>query len=149
MVMHVRVKVEGLRQLGDRFKKLSKKMQLQTAGRATSAAARVVKKAAITEIRTEDAIDTELLVSAVIMKRLSQRDAVGTAEHIVTIKKKVYAEDNPKGDRNTRRSGVFIEYGTVKLPPRPYLRTAFEKSKHRAMQAMVQKLREELERNEV
>ena len=144
--MNTTMKVEGLRELGAQFRQHKKDMQLRIAARAVSAGARVIKAAAKANLRANDTVDTSLLAGAVIIKRLPQRESLGTVDYIVTIKKKVYEQDNPKGDRHTRRTGVFVEYGTVKMSAVPYLRIAFESKKGQAKDAIVARLRQELDK---
>jgi HK97 gp10 family phage protein len=148
--LRITMKVEGLQQLGARFKKLQKNMQLKTAGRATSAGARLIKRAVKSEIEAVGAVDTTLLASAVIMKRLPVREAEGaTAGYLVTIKRKIYPTNNPKGDRHTRRTAVYNEYGTVKMEAQPYLRRALYANRRAATDAIVERLRVELDKEKV
>jgi HK97 gp10 family phage protein len=128
--------VKGLRELGEAMRTLERDVALKISWQATGAAARVVKKRAQRNIQSSPAVRTGVLLRSVIIKRMpkSERRQL-TAEHIVTV----------RGRGKRSRKGVlalgasyahFIEFGTVHMPPEPFLRPALEGGQREAVEAM-------------
>jgi HK97 gp10 family phage protein len=141
MPSSVTVRVEGLKELGQRLGKLSSAVATKGARSATSAAAGVVKKGAKAKIKSNPSIDEGDLYDAVIVKRLGKGESDLTSEHIVTVRGrgKPY---NKKGAKIARAPHAhLVEFGTVNMPAEPYLRPGFEENKQQALDAMVGKLK--------
>lgn len=137
----VTVRVEGLRELGERMRKLSAKVSTKLAGQATGAAAQVVKKADKRHLRSSPSVDSGLVEKNVIVKKLGKSKTKFTSEHIVTIKKVVYPKKgNEKKSRNTRQVAGYLEFGTVNMAAEPHLRPAFNETKSGLPEVMKAKL---------
>lgn len=136
----VTFKVDGLEGLEKRLLALASDMQLRSARAATGAAAQVVKAAAQRLAPQSDAphkvggnvVQPGNLKRNIIAKRLPAGDTNITSEHIVTVRK--------KGRNRDAFYGRFIEFGTVKMSPKPFLRPALLNEKNRAADAMAAKL---------
>jgi HK97 gp10 family phage protein len=136
----VKFSVDGLKGLESRFLALAGDMQLRAARAATYAAAAVVKQAAQRLAPTSDrphkvggnVVQPGNLKRNIIVKRLPPGDSSNTSEHIVTVRK--------KGRNRDAFYGRFIEFGTVKMSPKPFLRPALLNEKNRAADAMAVKL---------
>ena len=93
MVDRVTIKVEGLRELGQRFALLSDDMQKKIARSATNAAAQVVKKLAKQKAPVVDPsvtpdIPPGNLKKNIIVRRTRPRSTPLTSEHRVTVRSK-------------------------------------------------------------
>jgi HK97 gp10 family phage protein len=138
-----RIQVLGLRELGEAMRKLSKDVAIKTARSATAAGARVIKKAAVTNIEKSPSIETGSLHDSVIVKRLGKADTNLTSEHIVTVRGrgKVLKKGKNKGERQTSAPHAhLVEFGTVNMPAEPFLRPAFDTNKMAAVDAIKDKL---------
>lgn len=134
-----RVKVEGLRELGEAMKSLGKEVSTKIARAMNNAGAQVVKKAAKANREKDNApepykVDGEVIQPGniarnIIVKRLPKGETDLTVEHIVTVRHK-------KVTGKPYRAAIFAEFGTVKLTPKPFLRPAFESSKADAINTM-------------
>lgn len=132
------IRVDGLRELGERMRGLSAKVANKVAGQATGAAAQVVKKAAKRHIQSNPSIDTGALLNAVIIKKLGKSQTQYTAEHIVTVRGR--GKRKLKGKQTEAPHARFIEFGTVNAPAEPFLRPAFDQNGSKMIDAMKQKL---------
>ena len=133
------VEVKGLRELGERLKKLKTDVALKAARSATGAAANVVKKAAIANIERSPSIDQGDLKRNVIAKRIPPSQTKLTSEHIVTVR--------GRGRRSSKKGFVpgaphafFVEFGTVNMEPEPFLAPALERNVEKATEAMRKRL---------
>ena len=132
MAKVVTVKVEGLSDLGARMKGLSEDMNKRIARAATAAGAVVIRGAAQQKV----AVDTGNLKKNIIVKRIPAGEAQLTSEHIVTVRQgKLTAKQKGSGLQDAFY-GRFVEYGTVKMAARPFLRPAYDENKERAVQAI-------------
>ena len=119
---------------------LSEDMRKKVARQAVAAGAGVVRKAA----REKAPVDTGNLKASLVMKRV--KDTNLTEEYIVTPRKgrtrDVKAAKRGKGalgkDAYYAR---FVEFGTVKVPARPFIRPALEENVQRATNAIADRLR--------
>ncbi len=137
------IRVDGLRELGEAMRKLSKDVAIRTARSATAAGARVIKKAAVTNIEKSPSVETGSLHDSVIVKRLGKGDTNLTSEHIVTVRGrgKVIKKGKNKGQRQTSAPHAhFVEFGTVNMPAEPFLGPAFTQHKEAAVTAIKDKL---------
>ena len=140
-----RFAVKGLRELGLAMQALSADMAGKVARQATAAGAGVVRKAA----RDAAPVDTGNLKAAVVMKRLPKRETNLTEEYVVTVRKGKKS-DAVKGRAGRGRQGKdayyarFVEFGTVKLPARPFMRPALENNTQKATDAVASRLKQRL-----
>lgn len=140
--MAVRVKIEGLRQLGESMRALGHEVSQRVARSMTAAAAGVIKKNA--EERAP--VRTGRLRKNIYVGRARRTDL--TSEHFVSIRRKRRKYGNTIRNRQLGRVGKtyeldgnafyakFLEFGTVKMSPRPFLRPAFDSNKLKAVQKM-------------
>lgn len=145
MVTRVTVKVDGLRALGERMRKLSADVALKSARSATAAGAGVIKKRAKANITRNPSVDRGDLLKAVITKRLPRGQTDMTSEHIVTVR----GRGKKKKDGSVQASaphGHLVEFGTVNMPAEPYLRPAFDQGKEEAARAIADRLRKRIEK---
>lgn len=140
MASSVTVKVDGLRELGERMKGLSEQMNNRIARAATAAGAVVIRNAA----QQKAPVDTGNLKKNIIVKRLPKGESSLTSEHIVTVRQgKLTAKQKDKGLQDAYY-GKFVEYGTAKMPARPYLRPAYDQNKEKAVQAIKDRIEKRL-----
>jgi HK97 gp10 family phage protein len=139
------VKVSGLRDLGVAMSRLSADMAGKVARQATAAGAGVVRRAA----RRGAPVDSGNLAAAIVMKR--QRQSRLTEEYLVTVRKGK-TRDAKAGKTGQAKQGKdayyarFVEFGTVKMPARPFLRPALENNLQAATDAMAQRLKQRIEK---
>ena len=174
MASSVTVKVEGLRQLGDRMKPLSEDVNKRIGRAATAAGAAVIKKAAQDLVP----VKTGALKKGIVVKRIPKSETGLTSEHIVTVSsremKKYVAKSraavvelqgpiapttvNGKTYRAKKLLGRkesytslgdffyahFVEYGTSKMAAKPFLRPAYDQNKGRAVEAIKDRIAKRL-----
>jgi len=140
----ITIKVAGLQELGERLRALNTKVATKSCKRASGAAGQLVKKAAKTNLQQSPSIDTGELERDVIIKQVPKGRTKLTSEHVVVVKKVAYKQDNRTGERTTRRSAVFLEYGTVHMPAEPFMRKALENNVQRAIEVIKQRLTDEI-----
>lgn len=144
-----RTQVDGLKELGEAMRALSQDMALRASYRATAAAARPVKKAAIQNIERSPSVYSGSLRNAVIVKKLGKGKTELTAEHIVTVRgrgSKAQRAKEAVGMRKSNRAphAHFLEFGTVNMPAEPFLRPALAQNVDVATRAMVTSLRNDI-----
>lgn len=132
MAKSVTVKLDGLRDLGQRMKGLSEAMNSRIARAATAAGAAVIRDAAKQKV----AVDTGNLKKNIIVKRLPKGESPLTSEHIVTVRQGKLTKKQKASGLGDAFYGRFVEYGTAKMPARPYLRPAYDQNKEKAVQAI-------------
>ena len=134
------VKVEGLRELSAAMRDLAQNVQNNIARSATNSAAQVVKKAAISKAPNL----TGNLKKNIIVRRLPKAESALTSEHIVTVRRgRLTVKQKAAGITGAMYAG-FVEFGTVKMPARPYLRPAFDQTKTQAVDAMAAQLKKRI-----
>lgn len=139
------VRIDGLRELGERMRSLSADMAGRVARQATAAGASVTRKA----IRDRAPRDTGNLAAAVVLKRV--RDTALTAEYVVAVRKG-RARDVKAAKAGTGRLGKdafyarFVEFGTVHAPAQPFIGPGFDESKEQAAQAIARRLKQRLDK---
>lgn len=144
----VLIKVEGLRELGEAFRRLDADMQKRAGRSATGAAATPIKRRAINNIRSSPSVETGALAKSVIVKRLPKKETpANTSEHIVTV----------RGRGKKLKSGRIqdsapyaskVEFGTVHMPAEPFLRPALDAGKGEAIEAMKKSLAASIKRSQ-
>jgi HK97 gp10 family phage protein len=142
----VSMRVDGLRELGERMRKLSADVATKAAVRATGKAARLIKKQAVLNVIRSPSVVTGSLRDAIIVKKIPKSQAQYTSEHIVTVRGK-----SRRGRKSKRKQAIapharFVELGTIKMRPEPFLRPALEMRKHEAIKVMVETLRQQIDK---
>lgn len=149
------VNVEGLDGLLDRLKKLPKDVSGKNGGPAKKAlisGSKIIRD----EARRKAPRDTGLLANNIIHYRAKLTSGVVEMIKIgVRSGKKRYA----KTVKNVRKGIVgetyktrgdayywyFFEFGTSKMPARPFLRPAFESKKEKALEVIAESLKKQIE----
>lgn len=134
MANTLRVQISGLRELGLQMQGLKADVAGRIARAATAAGASVVRKAAQRRVP----VDTGNLRKNIIIKRLP-KDYLASA-HIVTVRKGKLTAKQTAAGLTDGYYGKFVEFGTVKMPARPYLGPAFDSTKQEAANAIVERL---------
>jgi HK97 gp10 family phage protein len=135
------IKVEGLRELGQRIKKLNSDMANKVARAATAAASGVIRKSAVQKapIAPEDYVVDGLKVSKgnipknIVTKRVKPSETNLTSEHLVVVRGK-------RKHGYASRIASLQEFGTVKMPANPFIRPAFDENKEKAIDAMKKRI---------
>lgn len=142
--MSVTIRIDGLRELGERLRKLSDEVANKAARSATAAGAKLVKEQAKQNLRASPSVESGLVRDNVIIKKLGKRDSNLTSEHGVTVRKRAY----PGGDskRTTRKVASFLEFGTVKMDAEPFLQPALDKRKEDAARAIADRLKRAIDK---
>lgn len=130
--MELNVQIEGLEQLKRAFDLLPKRVAVSAASKSVREGAKVIQKAA----RSKVPVDTGNLRRSIIVKVLNKnRDAMEVAALIGPGRGYFSKKKNAKtGDGFY---GFFLEYGTVKMKAKPFLRPAYDENKVAAQQAIV------------
>jgi HK97 gp10 family phage protein len=154
-VASVTVKVEGLQQLGEAMRELTEKMNKSI----MRSAVRASTKPILTAARSKVSVDTGALKESIQIRRSRRDSHPGYEQWIVGVFKISggrYA--NTKANVRSGRVGkeffidppthygTFIEYGTVKMSPKPYLRPAFDEQKYKAVEIMKEKIKDGIEK---
>lgn len=137
------VRVEGLKELDDALQLLSSDIQNKIARAATNAAAQVIKNEAIKRAPA----DTGNLRKNIIVKRLPAQEASPlTSQHIVTVRQGKLTKKQKGAGLQDAFYGRFVEFGTVKMAPRPFLRPAFDSKKTDAVEAMRVRIKQRIDK---
>lgn len=140
------IKVSGLRELGESMRKLSSDVSGRIARAATAAGAGIIKKAA----QKNAPVRTGALKGGIVVKRIPASETGLTSEHIVTVSTRSIKNYVKKSRAKRHRIegfksyvdlgdffyAHFIEFGTVKMSARPFLRPAFDANKEAAVKAI-------------
>lgn len=90
-----------------------------------------------------------------ILKEVEIRSPVKTGKLKASIRKLIFPKENRASSiiqvANSKRGGiqhyaVFLEFGTSKMPPKPFMRPAFDVSQLKAVEAFSKALSTELEK---
>jgi len=156
--MTVEVKLDGLEGILDTLKKLGKEASKRggPARKALFQGAKVIRDAA----RQNAPVDTGALKKNIVAARDRNPASDGAAEqYFVGVKggaRKPYADSK----KNRRKGNVgktyetagstyywrFLEFGTAKRPPVPFLVPAFEQNKEAALEAVTKTMRVEVDK---
>lgn len=134
------VKIAGLREFGERMKALGSDVAKKVARSATNAAAQTIKKPAIAKAPS----DTGNLKKNIIVRRIPETKL--TSEHIVTVRQGKLTEKQKSKGLQDAFYARFVEFGTVKMGPRPFLRPAFDENKTKAVDAMVKRIKQRIDK---
>jgi HK97 gp10 family phage protein len=145
MADRLTVKVDGLRELGERMRKLSADVSKKAAFSSVLAGANVIKKGAIQRAPDSEephklTVDGQTVTVIpgnlrrnIINKRVPKNQTNLTAEYLVTVRGKAKAGF-------ASRYGRLVEFGTVKMAAQPFLRPAFDTGKEKAVSEIAKKL---------
>lgn len=139
----ITVRVDGLRELGEAMRALGNETSQKIAHAMASAAARLVRDQAkkLAPVATGEMRDN------IIAKKLRKSETVLTSEYKVGVKRYKRKYANTKRNVRMRRAGTeyeldiayywrYVEFGTVKMAPRPFIRPAIDQNKFTAIEAM-------------
>ena len=145
--------VYGLRELGENFAKLSEEVQKNLAKKAVGKAAAIVRDTA----RYKAPRDTGALRASIVAGRIAKLSSPGYEVWSVGVWKTQKAYVKNTANRRAGRAGQswakmydvdgptyywrFVEYGTVRMAARPFLRPALEENIQKAENAIVNTLR--------
>ena len=118
------VKVEGLDVLADRLKGLGPDISKKSLAKSVVAGARVVRKAVVDRAP----IDTGRLRRSIYLKKMPKESNGAQQTYIVAVR-------SGKRYQKTNKDAFywrFHEFGTEKLPAKPFVRPGFETSKEQA-----------------
>jgi HK97 gp10 family phage protein len=149
------MKIDGLKQLDEALKQLPIELQKKELRAAVAKSSTIVKN----EILAKAPVDTGRLRDNVYRAYAKDKSDSGRSTYVVGIrfgKKKRYVND--KRNRKLNRAGksyltageafywTFIEFGTKKMPARPFLRPAFEAKKMEVIDSIKQSLTKAIKR---
>lgn len=137
MASTVTIRVDGLRELGERMRKLSEKVNKRLGRSSTNAGAQLVKKKAKSNIVSSPSVDTGSLRDSVIVKKVKSSL---TSEHIVTVRGRGKTSKKTGRKQTEAPHARFVEYGTIHMPAEPFLRPAFESEQGAAVEEIKRKL---------
>lgn len=137
------VKVEGLRELGEAMQALGAEVSAKIADRMVSKAARMVRD----EAKKAAPVRTGFLKQNIIVKRMRKSETDLTSEYRMGVRKYKLKYANTKFNVRKRRAGTYygvddayywryLEFGTVKMAARPFMRPAFDNNRMRAVEVM-------------
>jgi HK97 gp10 family phage protein len=149
------VKVTGLKELRDALvRKIPLEMQGKVLQKAMGPAARLIVNAA----RVRAPVDTGRMRKAIYAAR-DKRNSKPTFEARVVTVRRGKKKDDPKGAYywkfvefghriGTSKTGYLAKKGSsgATVPPKPFLRPAFEGNKHAALQSIRQNLAVQIEK---
>lgn len=133
------MKVDGLQQLGEALRLLSREVSTKIAWSATAAGARIIRKQAVVNAPIYPKahklkgiiVPPGNLKKNIVTKKWTKTSY--TAEHIVVVRGK-------RKDAYAARYGRLVEYGTVNFSPKPFMRSAFDQEKGFAVAKIKQTL---------
>ena len=140
------IRIDGLRQLGEAMRELSKDIQDKVARQATGAGAKVMANGVKKQLRANPSVDTGLLLANIITKKVPKSRTQLTSEHLVTVRKRDYPQQRGKSRRNTKQVAIYKEFGTVHQAKESFLETGFNSTKERAAQVIAERLKSRIEK---
>lgn len=127
------VRIEGLRELGNALKEVDSRVQKRIARSATAAGARVIAN----EAKRRVPVDTGRVKKNIRTANLKPNQP-GLQEAAVGVRVK----------GKTKDSAFYwtqLEFGNVKMAPRPFIRPAFESKKQEAAERIKDQLKKRLD----
>lgn len=144
-------RVDGLQQLGENMRTLKRELALKISRATTNAGAQVIKKGAkdrisVNSSKNMTSVDTGSLLDAVVVKRASAGETAPlTSLHVVAVRRRGSLRKTKTKQAKAPHAGL-VEFGTRNMPAEPYMRPAFDEGKADALNAMVNKLSDGLDK---
>lgn len=153
--MSVSVKVSGLKELGKNLQALDKKVRNRISVKAMRAGGRIIRDSA----RAKAPVLQESVPhrrKGTLKRSIVERTKVGKNGKTTTIVavRNLSGKQIAKFKGKTGKSGAknpndpfywrFVEFGTSKMPAKPFMRPAFEQNKQRAAQEIIHTLRNDI-----
>jgi HK97 gp10 family phage protein len=154
MMASVEIEVQGLKELQDRLIRLPDKIGNKVLASCLGSAAQVIQKEAQGRViiaakpyalygkgkgkgkgQGKTIVNPGWLKKQIVKKRVRQTKS--SAETIITFK-----------DKGHSFIWKFIEFGTSKMKPHPFMRPAFEAAKQKAVDRFEERLKEQLDKEE-
>lgn len=137
------VQIKGLRELAKALNELPDRVARNGLRVAVYAAAKVVRD----EAKRRTPMATGTLRRAVIMKHIPELSGRARQTFFVTVRhgKKYRNQGKKKNLSQDAWYWRFVEFGTSKMPARPFLRSALEAKRHEAVYAMKERLAQRIE----
>ena len=147
------VKIDGLDQLAQALRELPKRVARNGLRGAVYAGAKVIRDEAklkapvATAPLGADQPPQGTLKRSIIMKQVPELSSEQKQTFFVTVRHgKKYRKQGKNGNLSQDAwYWRFVEFGTVKMTARPFLRPAFEGKKHEAVDAIKNRLAERIE----
>ncbi len=136
MADQVKIRVEGLSDIGRRLQELSRDVATRAARSAVNAGAQTVKRRAQQNVP----VATGNLKKNIIVRRQRPSEHGLTEQYIVTVRQGKVTKKQAERGLEDAFYGRFVEFGTVKMAARPFLRPAFDGGKEEAVTAMREQL---------
>lgn len=127
MVTTVTVQLHGLKELDAALKDLGYEVSQKAASAATLAAAKVIEREVSHNAFTRHR-RTGKLAKSTFVKKVAKTKSIHLSEHLVAI-------------RTSAFYAKFLEWGTVKQSPTPFVRPAFDAKAGEAQQKLVMHLK--------
>lgn len=142
-----KVRVEGLAELRKVLLELPKELHKGPLRSAISAGAKVIQDQAIANAPQ----DTGTLKRAIFRTRAPENSSAVQEAAVVGVRsgKKFQAKRTKGGGMTANRDAFywrFLEFGTSKMPARPFMRPAFDSMKERAVEAIRERLAAAIQR---
>jgi HK97 gp10 family phage protein len=139
--MAVDIQWTGMKEMAERMRGLSLATKDSLAFRATSAAARLVRKSAQDNIQSYGLIDTGALIGNVAIAK--QKPQGLTFSYDIGVR---HGSKKQKKEDDDPFYWFMLEFGTVKRPGTPFLTVAFEQEKEASLEIMRKSLSGGIER---
>lgn len=142
------IQLTGFKELAAALRELPERVARNGLRAAVNAGATVIKKQAITKAPE----DTGALKANFYQKQIREQSGPMQQTFYVGVRKGVAKYANNKANKRAGKAGQaykddgttfywkFLEFGTSKMTPRPFLRPAFEQEKEAAVKAIGEKL---------
>lgn len=141
--MDVEIKLEGFKELARELRDMPEKIGRNVLRAAVNAGATAVRR----EVQTRAPVDTGRLRRSIYQRQVREQSNLQRQVFHVGVRSGVRRNEDGSKDRSRDAwYWRFIEFGTVKLPARPFLRPAFESRQTEAIEAMRRRLKERIER---
>jgi len=133
------LQLTGFKELAAALRELPDRVAKNALRTAVSAGASVIRK----EVRSRSPVDTGLLKKHMYQKQIRELSSAESQTFFVGVRK-VKSKDGVK--QPSPFYWRFLEFGTSKLPAKPFLRPAFEMQKDNAIKAIGKKLDERIQK---
>lgn len=153
--MSVSVKVSGLKELAKRMQDLDKKVRNRISAKAMRAGGRIVRdtaraKAPVLQESVPHRRKGTLKRSIVERTKVGKNGKTTTYIAVKNLSGKQIAKFKGKSGKSGAKNPSdpyywrFVEFGTSKMPAKPFMRPAFEQSKNQAANEIIRTLRSEI-----